>query len=180
MDVNKITPLLKAKNWTGFAKRYNGPATSGYDTKLKNAYNTYISTTLTSNPESTPTDEVSQLQIMLNSVGSYGLTVDGKIGTSTRTAIRDFQLKNGLTVDGLYGPITKETLQKIYLAKSTKQQHSLAGGVAGIGVAGTAISQAAGQVQQFAGTSQIIEALFIGLVVIGVGLTVFTLFFKKA
>jgi len=179
LDHNNLTQVLKAKNWTKFAKGYNGPGSNGYDIKLKQAYSRYQSTGVISDPQTVASDEVSQLQMMLNSVGSYGLTVDGKIGTNTQTAIRDFQLKNGLVVDGNYGPLTKEKLQSVYLAKSTLQQHKIGGGIAGIGIAGTSITEAANQIQPFADTSRIIQVIFIGLVVVGVAFTAYTLFFKK-
>lgn len=42
------------------------------------------------------------LQIMLNALG-YNLTLDGKYGKLTKTAVKDFQGKNGLKRDGIVG-----------------------------------------------------------------------------
>lgn len=49
---------------------------------------------------------VSEAQQLLNSKGSYGLTVDGVFGARTKAAVIDFQSKNGLTADGVVGPQT--------------------------------------------------------------------------
>lgn len=43
------------------------------------------------------------LQKDLNYVGNYGLAEDGKFGTKSVTALKDWQKKNGLKVDGIYG-----------------------------------------------------------------------------
>jgi hypothetical protein len=42
---NKMVSALRAKDWAGFARRYNGPgfAANQYDTKLKNAYDSFRS-----------------------------------------------------------------------------------------------------------------------------------------
>lgn len=50
--------------------------------------------------------EVSTLQTKLNSIGNYGLTVDGIFGAKTEAAVKDFQKKKGLDVDGIVGPKT--------------------------------------------------------------------------
>lgn len=55
-------------------------------------------------------DEVKTLQQNLNSVGNYGLDVDGAFGPKTQAAVRDYQSKNGLAVDGIYGPNTSASL----------------------------------------------------------------------
>lgn len=51
-------------------------------------------------------EEVKQLQQQLNSVGNYGLSVDGIYGDNTYNAVRDYQSKNGLSVDGIVGTNT--------------------------------------------------------------------------
>jgi hypothetical protein len=40
---NKMVTALRAKDWAGFARKYNGPgfAANRYDTKLKNAYDSF-------------------------------------------------------------------------------------------------------------------------------------------
>ena len=54
------------------------------------------------------------VQKALKSAGYYNGTIDGKIGPSTRSAIRDFQSAHGLAVDGVCGRKTWEKL-KTYL-----------------------------------------------------------------
>ncbi len=50
--------------------------------------------------------EVKTLQSKLNSIGSYGLVVDGIFGNKTELAVKDFQKANELSVDGIAGPKT--------------------------------------------------------------------------
>ena len=54
-------------------------------------------------------DDVKKLQELLNDLG-YELTVDGDYGRGTKSAVRDFQEKNGLSADGNFGPKTAEVL----------------------------------------------------------------------
>ncbi|MBH0171005.1 peptidoglycan recognition protein family protein [Fictibacillus sp. 18YEL24] len=51
-------------------------------------------------------EDVKNLQIRLNDVGSYGLKVDGIFGIATEAAVRDFQKNSKLSVDGVAGPKT--------------------------------------------------------------------------
>ena len=57
------------------------------------------------------------IQIALKNAGYYHGEVDGKVGPSARSAIRDFQRDNGLVVDGVCGRGTWEKL-KVYLTVS--------------------------------------------------------------
>ena len=50
------------------------------------------------------------LQQDLINLGYLSGTADGKYGSVTRTAVRDFQTAQGLSVDGICGPITKNAL----------------------------------------------------------------------
>ncbi|MBV6702247.1 peptidoglycan-binding protein [Kitasatospora aureofaciens] len=52
---------------------------------------------------------VSTLQQQLNGFGA-GLTVDGRFGPGTDTAVRNFQSSHGLVSDGIVGPATKAAL----------------------------------------------------------------------
>lgn len=56
-------------------------------------------------------DDVRTLQQNLNTVGNYGLDVDGGYGPKTQAAVRDFQTKNNIAVDGVAGPETNGALQ---------------------------------------------------------------------
>lgn len=53
-----------------------------------------------------------KLQQNLNTLGADPqLTVDGKFGPATETAVRDFQKANGLAVDGIAGPATLAVIE---------------------------------------------------------------------
>jgi hypothetical protein len=180
---NNLVTALQSKDWKKFARGYNGPKYGTYDQQLAKAYKAFSNPVkhLSTNPDtqtSLPLDEVSQLQTMLNTVGDYKLTVDGKMGTATSVAIRDFQLKNNLMVDGIYGKLTKEVLTKAYLDKSKKHTSIFGAGAASLGVGGTMLSEAAKSIQDLTYTSQIIQFIFIGLVVIGTVFTVYALIKK--
>jgi len=56
------------------------------------------------------------IQRALSNAGYYGGPIDGKIGTNSRKAIRDFQESKGLKIDGIPGPETKKALME-YLIK---------------------------------------------------------------
>ena len=55
-------------------------------------------------------DSVTRLQNRLKELGYYTGTIDGQFGPSTRTAVTDFQQRNGLQPDGIVGPATSELL----------------------------------------------------------------------
>lgn len=50
--------------------------------------------------------QVTVLQILLNTAIQRNLDTDGKLGTKTQTAVEDYQTAKGLTVDGICGPDT--------------------------------------------------------------------------
>ena len=56
---------------------------------------------------------VTNLQKFLNWYGKYGLTVDGKFGTKTATALKKFQKSEGITADGIYGK-NSQAKAKVY------------------------------------------------------------------
>lgn len=56
------------------------------------------------------------IQRALSNAGYYDGPIDGKIGTNSRKAIREFQEDKGLKVDGISGPETKKALME-YLVK---------------------------------------------------------------
>lgn len=55
-----------------------------------------------------------QIQTALKNAGFYKGSIDGRLGSRTKEAIRNFQKANGLSPDGVAGRQTREKL-KIYL-----------------------------------------------------------------
>lgn len=108
IKTNRLDDDLRARDWAGFARGYNGPgfAKNAYDRKLANAYAVF------SGKGGVPAapvlrkgasgDAVKRLQMRLNSHG-FGLTVDGSFGERTLLAVTAFQERMGLTVDGVVG-----------------------------------------------------------------------------
>lgn len=172
--VNNLVPKLIKQDWNGFAKGYNGGGykKNSYHTKLKTAYNKYLKGTDDSK-------DWLHVQKMLNRVGNYTIDEDGDFGPETKAALMDFQLKNGLVSDGKYGPITKAKLEEVYLALNKDEEGKLAGGIGGVGMAGTVLTEAGKMLEPLAPYSQIIQYVFVGILLIGVGVTLFTVFRKK-
>lgn len=166
IELNNARDEIESGNWAGFAKIYNGAGykKNAYDVKLRKAYLKYKNS-----PDTIEVDEITQLQNMLNAIyPEYKLVADGKYGPSTKAALRDFQLKNGLKSDGVYGPLSREAIEKKYLEISNNK-------VTNAGMLGTAastvaagVTKAAETIEPFAKTSQIIQYVFIGLLVISV------------
>lgn len=107
---------LRRKDWTGFARGYNGPAHAkhNYSGKLTAAYRRH---------SDTPTGvsgmlrmgatgaRVREMQTLLRRAG-HPLNVDGDYGPATKTALRAFQQSKGLTLDGVAGPETWSELDE--------------------------------------------------------------------
>lgn len=55
-------------------------------------------------------DRVTELQTKLAEYGYYTGEIDGRYGTQTRHAVRDFQTNHGLTADGVAGKVTLTVL----------------------------------------------------------------------
>ncbi|MDZ7823037.1 MAG: N-acetylmuramidase domain-containing protein [Ahrensia sp.] len=129
LRMNKLEPLLAARNWAEFARRYNGPSykKNFYDTRMASAYarhkNRSLKNTVAHAPILVPTGillakgarnniaAVRDMQQLLTAAG-YAVKIDGDFGTLTDQALRRFQAQAGLTVDGVYGRQTREALQK--------------------------------------------------------------------
>lgn len=179
LKVNNLIVPLNQKKWEVVAEGYNGKGfrKGKYHIKLAEAYALY-SGMPTSDYASEDLAGVMQMQTMLNKLGPYNLEVDGDFGNKTKAALIDFQIKNGLVGDGKYGPISKEELEKDYKEASAKGQDILGKIGAGAGMAGTALAEAAKQIEPLAGTSSWLQYLFIGLTVAGVLLTLKATVFK--
>ena len=62
--------------------------------------------------------EVTELQKLLNSTGSYNLDTDGIFGEKTQAAVMDYQKNNNLDVDGIVGDNTWGALTKANASSS--------------------------------------------------------------
>jgi len=84
-------------------------------------------------------DDVSELQLMLGSLGFDTGWIDGIFGPETEFAVADFQRNAGLPVDGVAGPTTIETLTRLRLSANAarpvaaiREQERLRSGPAGL------------------------------------------------
>ena len=68
-------------------------------------------------------DDIKALQEALDICGCSPGRHDGKMGPSTRSAIRDFQKKASIGVDGSVGPQTRQALSKHLSEVSVRAQH---------------------------------------------------------
>lgn len=59
-------------------------------------------------------NEVKTMQTMLNAVMNSNLSVDGKFGPATLSALKSYQKSSSLQIDGICGPKTWEKLEKDY------------------------------------------------------------------
>lgn len=76
----------------------------------------YVKPTKKTYSEATIQLSPKQIQRALRSAGFYQGSIDGKIGSRTRKAIRKFQAANGLKADGIVGKRTSIELNK-YLSQ---------------------------------------------------------------
>ncbi|MBU1726744.1 MAG: peptidoglycan-binding protein [Candidatus Omnitrophica bacterium] len=72
-------------------------------------------------PPGTGKPSVVEIQKALKNAGYYNGPIDGKIGSMTNSAIKEFQQANGLEVDGKVGPKTWAVLGA-YLAAQLREQ----------------------------------------------------------
>ncbi|ONI71385.1 hypothetical protein BWI15_14445 [Kribbella sp. ALI-6-A] len=63
-----------------------------------------------SNPFGNPASAIKALQTNLNYCYGAKLTVDGRYGSATRTAVTTVQKRHGITADGVYGPATRSAM----------------------------------------------------------------------
>jgi hypothetical protein len=90
LKANGLATLLRKKDWTGFAKRYNGMSywRNHYDVKLAEQYQRFASGSL-------PNLEVRTAQVALLFLGYGPGKIDGIIGPRTRAAIKNFRMAAG-------------------------------------------------------------------------------------
>jgi len=117
---NNLVEYLKKKQWTEFARQYNGPsfAANRYDQKLEAAYERYAAEEARSVAPARPVLRrgstgvaVRELQAILSEL-DYPVSVTGEFDSATERAVKAFQAKHvdkhqqPLTVDGAVGPLT--------------------------------------------------------------------------
>jgi hypothetical protein len=90
-----LKSALRQKDWTRFARVYNGPgfARNQYDEKLQFAYDDLVANGL-------PDVRLRAAQLRLLYLGFHPGPIDGVIGNVTRGAIRRFQRACGIAVTG--------------------------------------------------------------------------------
>lgn len=98
---------LQAHDWSGFARRYNGPdyAANNYDGLLANFYHRY-----STGP--TPDLTVRSVQVYLLYQGYSVGAIDGVMGPNTRNCIAAFQGKAGLEATGEIDPRLLDALRQ--------------------------------------------------------------------
>jgi N-acetylmuramidase-like protein/putative peptidoglycan binding protein len=100
LRANGLAEKLVQKDWTGFAKVYNGPSywQNRYDVKLAEQYQRFASGSL-------PNLEMRTAQVALLFLGYTPGKIDGVIGPRTRAAIHNFRIAAGLAAgEELDGP----------------------------------------------------------------------------
>jgi hypothetical protein len=178
IDKAGLIDELKRRDWSAFARGYNGPAYAqqGYHKKIAAAYARYAQPNA---PEvrkpstgmlrmGSKGAQVRELQTLLRR-GGYAVNVDGDFGPSTKRAVEAFQTATGLTADGVVGPQTMAELTRLRVEpeepvgvqKLTDLEETKIGG--GAAISGVGLTSAADQVQQVAGNlpggSVIIESV---------------------
>lgn len=110
---------IERRDWSGFARGYNGPqfARYGYHTKIAAAFARYNGGNAGARSPAagmlrmgSKGAGVRELQALLARAGQV-LVIDGDFGPSTRDALKRFQLERGLVVDGVAGPATMKALK---------------------------------------------------------------------
>lgn len=151
---------LQRKDFTAFARGYNGPGfrKNAYHKKMAAAYRritdgqSAVSAARGMLRMGSEGKRVRELQALLARAG-YAVKVDGDYGTATRDAVRAFQKARRITVDGVVGP---ETFRQLEAYKQAPEENLGALGVtetkeakegAGIAFGGGAIEVARQQIE---------------------------------
>lgn len=95
VEKNNLAAALQQKDWTAFARGYNGSsfADNDYDGKLKAAFQTLSGGKL-------PDLKVRAAQLYLTYAGLNPHGIDGVVGNNTKAALKTFQTQKGLPPTG--------------------------------------------------------------------------------
>lgn len=86
--------FLKVRDWTAFAKVYNGPAFRDYDSRLNEAHRDFLAT-------GTPDLDIRRIQLALMLVGLDPKNpIDGQFGQRTRNSLQQFQQRVAIPASG--------------------------------------------------------------------------------
>jgi len=117
-----LAPALRARDWTTFARRYNGPGqVAHYAGLLDRAFRVTSVDKHAATLESSVRNETkrpSRVVLRMGSEGAsvrelqtaLGIDVDGVFGSQTEKAVRDFQRAHRLAADGVVGDKTWSAL----------------------------------------------------------------------
>ena len=119
LETNGLVGTIRAHDWAGFARAYNGPRYKihRYDSRIAAAYAKHRRADV---PAAARGDilrrgdrgeAVKDLQRALTAAG-YPVTQDGAFGPATAGAVERFQADRGLGVDGIAGAATLDALAK--------------------------------------------------------------------
>jgi hypothetical protein len=110
LQSNHLASALESQDWASFARGYNGPdyAKNRYDVNLGAEYQKYSHGAM-------PDLDVRAAQIYLTYAGFDLGTVDGVLGPLTRSALTEFQTREGLPVTGELDDTLLEKLQAVAL-----------------------------------------------------------------
>lgn len=107
LRANGLADKLIKKDWTAFAKGYNGSSywQNRYDVKLAEQYQRFASGSL-------PNLEMRTAQVALLFLGYASGKIDGVIGPRTRAAIKNFRIAAGLAAGEELDGLTYQALCK--------------------------------------------------------------------
>jgi len=126
VKATRLTAALRGKDWTAFARAYNGPsyAVNRYDEKLEAAYERFaigeaaVHTVPSVQAATTVFDMLKVgdrgdlVRTVQTKLGVPHLQIDGVFGRATEAAVVRFQQSKGLRPDGVVGPATWRALNE--------------------------------------------------------------------
>jgi len=120
---NRMDSVLRAHDWTNFARAYNGAnyAINQYDVRLAAAYQQFATGLL-------PDLTTRAAQLYLTYLGYHPGPVDGRLGRMTRSAVTQFQQDQGLAQSGEIDDATLTSLQTLAATPPDPQQTFSVGG----------------------------------------------------